>query len=121
MNEWSLELMEDLGHSAGLLDEAHGGTRYSESLSNQLAKVNDPNLTPSGQMLKEMREGNESFFEFSMRQSKAHQAYLVNNGLEEQTVSHMSATSAESHDRQKEIEVSDDLIFDDFLTQWNDA
>ena len=121
LKEWSLELMEDLGHSAGLLDEAHGGTRYSESLSNQLAKVNDPNLTPSGQMLKEMREGNESFFEFSMRQSKAHQAYLVNNGLEEQTVSHMSATSAESHDRQKEIEVSDDLIFDDFLTQWNDA
>ena len=60
-------------------------------------------------------------FEFSMRQSKAHQAYLVNNGLEEQTVSHMSAASTESHDRQKEIEVSDDLIFDDFLTQWNDA
>ncbi|MBS24432.1 MAG: glutamate--cysteine ligase [Gammaproteobacteria bacterium] len=121
LKEWSLELMEDLGHSAGLLDEAQGGTSYSESLSNQLAKVNDPNLTPSGRMLREMREAKESFFDFSMRQSKAHHSYLIKNGLNEQTVNHMRATAKESHDRQKEIEARDDLIFDDFLTQWNKA
>ena len=72
-------------------------------------------------MLREMREAKESFFDFSMRQSKAHHSYLIKKGLNEQTVNHMRATAKESHDRQKEIEARDDLIFDDFLTQWNRA
>ncbi|NKB34488.1 MAG: glutamate--cysteine ligase [Pseudomonadales bacterium] len=121
LKEWSIELLDDLAHSAGLLDSVHGVSSYSESLKKQRAKVDNPELTPSGQMLKEMKDGNISFFEFSMRQSKLHHEHLSNNGLEDQTLNHMSATAADSLLRQKEIEASDELNFDEFLVQWNKA
>jgi len=121
MKEWSLELIEELSHSAGLLDEINGGTGYLDSLQKQLDKVNNPNLTPSGQMLKEMTDKGLSFFEFSMQQSRQHHELLSNNGLDETSANHMSATAGESHLKQKEIEASDELGFDEFLVQWNEA
>ncbi|MDD9889632.1 MAG: glutamate--cysteine ligase, partial [Gammaproteobacteria bacterium] len=121
MKQWSLELVEELSYSAGLLDEIDDGTGYSDSLQKQLDKVNNPEFTPSGQMLKEMRGGGLSFFEFSMQQSKAHHEYLSSNGLDEQSAKHMNITAGESLVKQKEIESKDQLGFDEFLVQWNEA
>lgn len=121
MKQWSLELVEELSYSAGLLDEIDDGTGYSDSLQKQLDKVNNPEFTPSGQMLKEMRDGGLSFFEFSMQQSKAHHEYLSSNGLDEQSAKHMNITAGESLVKQKEIESKDQLGFDEFLVQWNEA
>jgi len=121
LGDWSLELLQDLEHNAGLLDEIHGGDSYSASLAAQRAKVNDPQLTPSGKMLKEMQDKELSFFALSMQLSQTHHAYLRDNGLDEATNTQMRNTAAESHDKQKEIEAGDALSFDEFLAQWNQS
>lgn len=121
LKEWSSELIADINNAAGLLDEVHGGSSYSTSLTKQLAKVDNPDLTPSGRMLKKMKDGNLSFFEFSMQQSKFHHESLKNNTLDKKTTNYMVAAAKESHIRQKQTEANDKLDFDEFLLQWNEA
>ena len=121
LKKWSLELLSDMAHSAGLFDEMHSDSKHSDALSQQLAKTEDPSLTPTGRMLTEMTEREMSFFDFSIQQSKKHQAYFSNNGLDEKTLHHMHATAAESLDKQLEIEKTDEIDFDQFLKKWNAA
>ncbi|MDP1008100.1 hypothetical protein Q6240_33700, partial [Klebsiella pneumoniae] len=70
MKEWATELLEKIAPLAALLDESHGITEHSQALDAQLAKVNDPSLTPSAQVLSAMAERIESFAQFSLHQSQ---------------------------------------------------
>lgn len=119
LRDWANALCEDLQHSASILDTLHGSNAYQESLTTQTAKVNDPDLTPSGQILREMQERKLSFFGFSMQQSRLHRDTLQDNGLDAATLELMRATSAESLRDQQQIEADDKLSFDEFLAQWN--
>ncbi len=119
LQSWADELLQDLEHSATLLDQVHGGNAYQSSLENQAAKLADPDLTPSGMILKDMTAGQLSFFEFSMQQSNRHKEYFQGNGLDAETLKMMQQTSTTSLVRQKEIEAADEINFDEFLERWN--
>jgi hypothetical protein len=66
---------------AALLDQSHGGDAHSKALDAQLAKVSDPSLTPSAQVLAAMAEHKESFAQFSLRQSQAHAEFFRSEPL----------------------------------------
>lgn len=119
MQEWANELLGEISFSASMLDHIHTGNAYESSLNSQLAKVADPNLTPSGRILKDMREGQMSFFDFSMQQSRNQRDILQNGGLSEDTAKLMWDTSIDSLARQLDIEAADTVSFDDFLADWN--
>ena len=121
LKSWAHELLVDLQHSASMLDEIHGGELHQSSLNQQLQKLDNPQLTPSGKMLTEMREKQLSFFEFSMRQNRSHRDYLMNGGLDVETLKLLRETSSKSIIRQREIEAEDSVSFDEFLKQWNQA
>ncbi|PCJ28263.1 MAG: glutamate--cysteine ligase [SAR86 cluster bacterium] len=121
MTQWANELIEDLAHSASMFDHIHGGNNYEKSLAVQAEKVANPELTPSGRILKDMKEGQMSFFEFSMQQSRAHQAYFKNNELSSEVEKMMRDTASASLLKQKEIEAQDSLNFDEFLADWNNT
>ena len=119
LREWANELCADIAHSAAILDGIHGGNAYQASLDVQTEKVNDPSKTPSGKILAEMMNEKLSFFGFSMKHSREHKAYLQDNGLSKESEALLRATSAQSIADQKDIEVADELTFDEFLTNWN--
>lgn len=121
MSEWANEILEEVGNGASMLDHIHASTNYSGSLAAQSAKISDPDLTPSGRILKDMKAGGLSFFEFSMQQSRKHRDDLQNNGLSEATVKMMTETAAQSLKKQTEIESLDTVGFDEYLKNWNDA
>lgn len=121
LKAWANELLDDLIHSASMLDHIHGGDDYESSLNEQLDKVKNPDLTPSGKILRAMEEGQVSFFDFAIQQSRAHKEYFKNSGLSLKTVKHMQETSSSSLARQKELEAADTLSFDEFLAHWNDG
>ncbi len=121
MRRWANEFLQDLAHSASILDHIHAGDDYQNSLSAQSDKIANPELTPSGRILKDMKESQLSFFEFSMRQSRAHRDYFQNNGLSEEAAQMMRDTASTSLLRQKEIEAQDTIDFDEFLENWNKA
>lgn len=121
MRQWANEFLEDLAHSASMLDHIHGGNDYQSSLGTQSDKIANPELTPSGRILKDMKEGQLSFFEFSMQQSRAHRDYFQNNGLSKETEQMMRDTASNSVLKQKELEAEDSIGFDEFLANWNNA
>ena len=92
---------------------------YAQSLNNQIHKIENPELTPSGRMISEMKEGQLSFFEFSMQQSRIHRNFLSDGELGKEANRHMQETSMYSTEKQKRIEAADTLNFDEFLKQWN--
>jgi glutamate--cysteine ligase len=119
LREWADELVRDINHSAVLLDQVHGNNKYIDSVSAQMAKIEDSDLTPSGQVLKTMREQNLSFYHLSMEQSEKHKNYFLEKSLDDETQNLMQETAVQSISKQKEIEANEDISFDEFLQNWN--
>jgi glutamate--cysteine ligase len=86
-----------------------------------MAKVKDSELTPSGQILKDMKESQLSFFDFSMENSRKIRDYFQRGDLDATTVSRFMAAGERSIEMQKEIEKADESSFDDYLTAWNEG
>jgi glutamate--cysteine ligase len=119
LTQWATELLNDINHSAVLLDQVHEHNQHTASVSVQMAKVVNPELTPSGQILKIMQDRQLSYYDFAMEQSQAHKAYFMDKALNGETKTLMQETSTHSLTNQQGIEVADKLDFDEFLVQWN--
>ena len=111
--------MGGIHHSSTILNYCHSEAGYSNALAAQRAKVKDPELTPSGRMLKEMEQNKLSFFEFSLERSKQTQEELLSSTLDERTLTDFIGASELSLKKQAEIEASDTLDFDRYLADWN--
>ncbi|MCO7514405.1 glutamate--cysteine ligase [Pseudomonas guariconensis] len=72
LKDWAGELITRIAPLAELLDRAQGGDGHAKALAAQQAKIDDPALTPSAQVLARMTEREESFVRFALRQSQAH-------------------------------------------------
>jgi len=119
LGKWATSLLDDIQHSATILDTLHESEEYNAALSAQQDKLANPDLTPSGAMLKIMEEQNLSFYDFSLRMSAQHRDHFLSEPLDEKIKKMLDEKAAESIVKQKEIEAADELNFEDFLTQWN--
>ncbi|HEY6130736.1 MAG TPA: glutamate--cysteine ligase, partial [Halioglobus sp.] len=113
--QWARQLLEAMRPIAALLDATHESSDYSISLEHQLAKVADPELTPSARMLREMRDRKLSFFGLAMAYSEQWAQYFrerppaadVQRAFEDETRLSLRA--------QKAIEESDNVSFEQYL------
>jgi len=117
--EWADELLQDVGHAAVLLDNIHNTADYSLANAAQLAKLANPDLTPSARVLREMREARRPFCAYTMGQSAATQAHFTGMALPEKRLQEMQEASRLSLVRQAEIEAGDTVSFEDYVRQWN--
>jgi glutamate--cysteine ligase len=115
---WGLELCDALQPVCELLDEELADKPYQSSLELQRSRLQDADKTPSAQMLAQMRERGEGFFHFAQRMSKQHQRYFTEqrHSLEDQNL--LEQEAADSWRRQREIEDSDQVSFDEFLADY---
>ena len=118
LRQWGSEILDVVGEMCDLLDTEGKPKLYCNSLSQQLAKLYDPQTTPSGNMLREMRENEEDFFDFGQRKSLEHRDWFDNNPVSESLQKQFIETAQESLVRQKQIEQGDNLSFDEFLQQY---
>jgi glutamate--cysteine ligase len=118
LRDWGLELCDALMPVCQVLDEELPEKPYQASLELQCRKLKDAEQTPSARMLNEMGERGESFFDFAQRISKQHQHYFSQQGpqLEDQQL--LEQEEADSWRRQHEIEVVDEVSFDQFLADY---
>ena len=101
-----------------ILDEQTGSTHYSEALQQQQAAIEDPDLTPSAMILHDMHENKECFFEFANRISTHHEKQLCNSALSAKDVEFFENHVRQSIEKQRQIEASDTLTFDEFLQNY---
>ena len=115
LKEWAGELLEKIAPLAALLDQSHGGDAHSKAVDAQLAKVKDPSLTPSAQVLAAMAEHKESFSQFSLRQSEAHAQFFRSEPLSAEEQAAFEARARSSLLAQQELEQHEVGDFDLFV------
>ncbi|MHC8302316.1 glutamate--cysteine ligase [Pseudomonas sp. ZS1P83] len=115
LKEWASELLEKIAPLAAMLDQSHGGDAHNKALDAQLAKVKDPSLTPSAQVLAAMAEHKESFSQFSLRQSRAHAEFFRSEPLNGDDQAKFEARARSSLAEQVELEQNEVGDFDVFV------
>src|SRR6516162_2585562 len=76
LREWARELLDSMAGICEVLDHGDSARPYTQALATQVAKIDDPTLTPSARLMAEL-EGGESFYDLALRMSAEHKAYFL--------------------------------------------
>ena len=115
LQQWSVELLDRIEPIAALLDEAHGGSAYRDSLNIQRGKVADPEQTPSARLLRDLSENRLGYAGFTLDQSLRHGDYFRNRPLPAALKTQFEEMAERSLRAQAELENTDTLPFDAYL------
>ncbi len=75
--EWGAKLLSAMTPVAELLDAVHEGNGgYGKALTAQLAKVHNPELTPSASVLKNLADEQLTFAAWGRKQARAHKTFF---------------------------------------------
>ena len=118
IKEWGIKLCKEMQPIAQLFDQAYNTTAYSDALAQQTAKFEDPELTPSAQILNDIAQDESSFFHFAMDKALEHEAYFQSLPLNDETRSRFEAISKDSLESQTNMEANDDSSFEDYLANY---
>lgn len=112
------ELMAELAEVAPLLDAAHGSTEYSAAIVHEAAKLEDAERTCSARILRELKEGGLSFFQFARQSAAAQARHFRDRPLASAQAADFAARAATSLEEQAQLESSDKLPFDEYLAAY---
>ncbi|MBU2706530.1 glutamate--cysteine ligase [Zooshikella marina] len=118
LTHWAKEIIDSLMPVAALLDDAHGANHHQESLQQELQKVENPELTPSGQLLHTLSEKQYSFSEFTLIQSKQHAETFKQTPIAADTQQMLEVLVKQSLQQQAEIEAAPQEAFETFLANY---
>ncbi len=118
LRDWALQICNAMAPICELLDGDDGQRPHGRALDQQLACIEDPDLTPSARMLAEMRSEGEGFFHFARRMSLQHRDYFqgLHLSCERETLLHEEVEA--SRLQQASIEAVDKVSFDQFLADY---
>ena len=100
------------------LDIADNGHDYQAAVSAQQEKVQDPETTPSAQVLAEMKSQKIPFFRFTMNQALQQQSTFAKEPLSSEKNQQFEKEVAQSVSDQKHIEAEDTQNFAEFLDDY---
>lgn len=115
ITEWGLELMSGLQAVAEFLDNGTEENVHAQSVAAQRDKLNDPGLTPSARVLRDMQEASIPFFRFAMNKAAEHQNYFLQQPLSEAEKAWFHQLSEQSRQNQAMLEQGDNVDFDHYL------
>jgi glutamate--cysteine ligase len=115
---WATELFNAMDDVCDLLDNNEPDHPYRDALKHYYERVEDPDLTPSARILKEMRENKEPFFPYSMRYAKQHAEYFKSVAISEQDTQFFQQAAEQSLVEQAQLEAGNSLSFDEFLQRY---
>jgi glutamate--cysteine ligase len=118
LQEWAHEICDEMKGVCELLDQEELDRPYTKALAMQLEVISNEELTPSAQILAEMRERQEPFHEFAMRLSKAHADHFKQLPLKKDQFEYFTKLARQSWEQQQAIETADNLSFQEYLTRY---
>ena len=93
---------------------------YSSSVYAQQAKVDEPTLTPSGQIMQLIENGSE-FIDIVKEQALKHQTHFASVDKNIEFHQQLVELATESLQQQSEMEDQDVVSFDEYLEQYNNS
>ncbi len=118
MKNWAGEIMTHLKPIAALLDSNEGSDDYTSALNQQSEKLENSRLTPSGQIIEDMRAEGIPWFHFAMNKSLSHADYFLHRPLPAGDAECFQRAAIDSLAEKQRIEAADTLGFDAFLEQY---
>jgi glutamate--cysteine ligase len=118
MRIWAQEILQGSTACAELLDQAKGGDAYRQSLTLQFAKLENPELTPSARVLRDMTSAQQSFYAHTLALAEQHRAYFATRPLAEKDYTEFAQMSAQSLQTQTELETKQQVNFDTYLESY---
>jgi len=109
------ELTNELAFTATLLDQLHNTDQYSLSVKAQVKKIQDSTLTPSAMVLDSIIKSGLGYDEWVFKKSKEHKKYFDKQMVNDSTFEQFEKEVEKSIIKQKQIEDSDTIGFDEFL------
>ena len=111
------ELFDDMQAFAEMLDTAYGGSRYSTTMQTLRSRIDQPDSTPSAQVLAGARE-HGGFFKYAMALSQQHTQSLRANPLgAEENASFVASVDA-SYRAQQQFEAAETGSFEDYVARY---
>jgi glutamate--cysteine ligase len=118
LRSWALELFDAMLPMAELMDASDSDDRYVQSLEQQRACLERPELTPSARLLSTLSEQQTSFVDFSLRQASDHHRYFLDRELLDVRQDYLEALSRQSLRQQQQRECEElELCDTDSQTQ----
>lgn len=118
LESWGNELLEGMRPVAQMLDEANDTDRFSDSLAAQQKKLDNPELTPSAQILAAMKERRTGYIDFILSLSQEHSEHFRKTSLGTERQSYFQQVAERSRADQNLREAGDQNEFDQFLTEY---
>ena len=119
LRDWAREILDGVEAVAELIDRGEGGDTYATAVAAQKELVTNPDATPSARVLEDLRQSKGGFFEFAMQTAQGHKDYFASLAPLRAERKEMYETEAQqSHARQREIEASDSISFEEYLANY---
>ncbi|WP_330961949.1 glutamate--cysteine ligase [Photobacterium sp. 53610] len=115
--EWAKHVFAELEQVAIVMDQAHGGDAYQQTLTKLAGWIDNPNLTLSAQVLRQI-EAHEGIGNFGLELAVRHSEWLKANGYSRYSLAEFEQEAADSVAKQQQIEQSDVLSFEAFLADY---
>jgi glutamate--cysteine ligase len=119
LKEWASEIIAGVLAVAVELDRHDDTDSYSAAVRLQQELVDEPDLTPSAQIISGLKEANTGFFHFALAMAQSHRDYFASIARPDDVASEQFRREAEeSLQRQHEIEAADSIDLDEYLTEY---
>jgi len=119
LREWAREIVGDVRAIAEIIDRGEGDDAYVQAVDAQAILIDNPDGTPSARILEELRQDGTGFFHFAMKCALGHKEYFSDLAeLGDDRLQLYDEEAVESLQRQKKIEASDVIKFDEYLKQY---
>lgn len=118
LQTWAHNILDAMQPICALLDQDSLDKPYQLALQQQQAKIDNPALTPSAQILACMSQNSQEFGCFAGKTSALHKHYFLTQPIDFETQQHFAQMAEKSLQKQADIEAADTLSFDDFLTRY---
>ncbi len=111
------ELFDEMAPFAEMFDNAYGDARYASAMRLLRQRIDNPDLTPSAQVLSAARE-HRGFFKYAMAASRQHQQSLLAQPLDGVSQARFVASAQASLLQQQQLEASEQGSFEDYVANY---
>jgi glutamate--cysteine ligase len=118
LQQWAMEIIEAMQPICEILDADNSDRPYCHALEQQRQLVENPDLTPSAQVLAQMTENKQCFGDFGVATSLKHADYFQAQALDKLKYQQFKDFSSISLRQQQEMEANNTIDFDDYLTAY---
>jgi glutamate--cysteine ligase len=113
LQDWGKEIFSGITDCSKLLTKEH-----QKSVQKMLIRINNPDLTPSAIMLKEMQQKESGFFEYIDKFSYQNRELYRSKSIDKDYFVALDELAISSHKEQLKLEAEDVLSFDKFIEEY---